>query len=140
MKRMAFQVQAAGVLGGVADLVIGISAPIKIFEMSILGASTGATHITTTKPFFIPYAPILGKLSNQIVDFELSGFQGFYGDLPINFKVYDADGNAAYDLSKLVATRGTTTGGFSRKGFRLRQIPPPNDRAKFWAALLGFFG
>jgi hypothetical protein len=139
MAQMAFQIQAVGVIGGAADLIIGVkSSNIRIYMMSILGSASGMNHITTSEPFTIQDDPILDNLTNEIVDFEVSGIQAMWGDLSFSFKIYKGDGTVAYDESRSVATRGTSMGGFSRSGLRLRLVNPTGKNAMAFAEMLGF--
>lgn len=139
MAQMAFQIQAVGVLGGAADLIIGVkSANIRIFAMSALGSASGLNHITTSHPFSVHDDPILDNLMNETVDFEVSGIQAMWGDLSFSFKIYKADGTVAYDESRSVATRGTSMGGFSRSAMALRLIDPTSSAAIAFTQMLGF--
>lgn len=138
MAQMAFQVQSAGILGGVADLVIGIksSSNVRIYSMVRFGSATGASHITTRRPFTIHDDPILATLTNETVDFQVSGIQAMWGDLSVGFKVYRSDGTVGYDETRMVATRGTSTGGFSRSAMSLSLVDPTSSMSRFWAGML----
>lgn len=145
MAFMGFTVQAAGIpFAGAFGLAAGdvaiaiLSGRVRVYTMSSVGEVAFMSHIQSNVPFRIQDDPVLQTLSDERIDFSISGTQAFFGDLSLGFKVYNREGDGIYDLSKLVETYGTSLGGWTMSGTRLRQVRLGSDRAGFLARLLGF--
>lgn len=144
MAQMAFYVQGAGVpvigeLGLAAgDFIFGFwTNGIRIYKGSAIG-STNIISVTSTQPFTIKDDPILPKLTTEAIDFQLSGVQAMWGDISMGLKIYAHDGSVGYDETRLVATRGTSIGGWSMTAIHLRQVPHSSDQYTFLRGMLGF--
>ena len=119
MAQMAFYVQGAGVpllgeLGLAAgDFIFGFRTNgVRIYRGSAFG-STNIVSLTSSHPFTVKDDPVLQMLTNEAIDFELAGVQAMWGDIRMGLKIYVADGAVGYDETRLVATRGTSIGGWS---------------------------
>ncbi len=105
--------------------------------MSVFGSTSLASHITTRHPFNIKDDAILSTLTNELVDLQISGVQAMWGDLSVGFKIYKGDGTVGYDETRMVPTRGTTVGGFSRSAMRLNLVDSTGSLSEFWVGMLG---
>lgn len=148
MAQMAFSVGGLGIpiLGeagfSLGETYIGIktSYSVKVFKIFSTGDTALGALLHTSKPFTIKDDPILNKLVNEKVDLEIKGFQNFWGDLSVEFKIYDGNNDAVYEENKSVATTGTCHGGWEISSKELDLIYPGGSHGEFAAIQMGLLG
>ena len=135
MAQMAFRVGAVGLPYGLAfgHTIIGIKANVtKVFSVSSSGDTGLGIDMITSSPFTIDDSPLLTRLFNERIYFEIKGPALSTGgaSVPIEFKVYGEDGDPAYELDKSVYVKGAAVGGWAVNSERLELIYPSNTRPR----------
>ena len=128
MAKMAFNVGGLGLPLGLAigGLFIGIKSGTitKVFRVSSSAETGLGIDLRSTRPFSIDDSPVLNRLFEERIFFEVDGSGSGKGDIQINFKVYGSSGAVIYETERLAPVSGVSLGGWKVSGEPLVMLYP----------------
>jgi len=128
MAQMAFNVGGLGLPLGLAagSLFIGIKIGgiTKVFRVTSSAETGVGISLRSSRPFSIDDSPVLSRLFDEKIFFEVDGSGSGDGDVQITFKVYDAGGVPVYETERLAPVSGISLGGWKVSGEPLVMLYP----------------